>query len=32
MKKIEKLTPEQEAKMAEWRDKWIKIGLNCRTT
>ena len=28
MKKIEKLTPEQAAKMAEWRDKWIKIGLN----
>ena len=28
MKKIEKLTPEQVAKMAEWRDKWIKKGLN----
>lgn len=28
MKKIEKLTPEQVAKMAELRDNWIKIGLN----
>lgn len=28
MKKIEKLTPEQAAKMAEWRDQWIKTGLN----
>lgn len=27
-KKIDKLTPEQEAKMAEYRDKWLKIGLS----
>jgi hypothetical protein len=25
---IDKLTPEQEAKMAEWADRWIEIGLS----
>jgi len=28
MARIEKLTPEQEARMPEIRDKWIEIGLN----
>src|ERR1700678_639268 len=28
VKNIEKLTPEQHAKMAEWRDKWLAIGLS----
>lgn len=28
MKKIDKLTPEQEAKMPEYVEKWIKIGTN----
>jgi hypothetical protein len=28
MKKIEKLTPEQEAAMPEYVEKWIKIGCN----
>lgn len=28
MTRIEKLTPEQEARMPEIRDKWIQIGLN----
>lgn len=29
MAKIDKLTPEQEARFGEFRDKWIKIGLSC---
>ena len=28
MKKIELLTPEQTAKLAEWSDKWTAIGLS----
>ena len=28
MSKITKLTPEQEAKMVEYRDKWLAIGLS----
>jgi len=28
MKKIEKLTPEQEAAMPSVRDEWIAIGLD----
>lgn len=28
MKKITSLTPDQEAQMSVYRDKWIKIGLN----
>ena len=27
-RKIETLTPEQQTKMAEWRDKWTAIGLS----
>jgi len=27
MTKVDKLTPEQEAQMAVYRDKWIKIGM-----
>ena len=27
--KIEKLSKEQEEKLAQYRDKWIKIGLDC---
>jgi len=26
-KRIDRLTKEQEARMGEWRDKWIEIGL-----
>ena len=29
MKKIEKLTLEQESQLAAYRDKWLKIGLSC---
>jgi hypothetical protein len=28
VKRIDKLTPEQAARMPEWRDRWIKIGLS----
>ena len=27
VKRIDKLTPEQEGRFAEWRDKWIRTGL-----
>lgn len=27
MKRIDSLTPEQEARFGEWRDKWIAVGL-----
>ena len=27
VKRVDSLTPEQEARMPEWRDKWIEIGL-----
>ena len=27
--KIEKLSKEQEEKLAQYRDKWIRIGLDC---
>src|SRR3990167_6775976 len=27
MNRIDRLTPGQEARMAEWADKWIEIGL-----
>lgn len=27
MKRIDKLTPKQEAQMKPWSDKWIEIGL-----
>ena len=27
VKRIDKLTPLQESRMGEWRDKWIRIGL-----
>ena len=26
--RIDTLTPEQESRFAEWRDKWIAIGLS----
>jgi hypothetical protein len=26
-KRIDKLTPAQEARMDEWADRWIEIGL-----
>lgn len=29
VKKIEKLTPEQEAQIPGWAEKWIQRGLNC---
>jgi len=29
MKKIEKLTPEQEAKIPEYLNRYVKIGLSC---
>ena len=32
MKRIDKLTPEQESRMVEWRDKWIEIGLQTGET
>ena len=32
MKIIDKLTKEQEARMLEWRHKWIKIGLQTGET
>lgn len=30
-KKLEKLTPEQEAQLSVYRDKWLKIGLSTQT-
>ena len=32
MKRINKLTPEQEARIPEWVDKWVKIGLKTGKT
>lgn len=32
MKRITKLTKAQEARFAEWRDRWIEIGLNTTPT
>ena len=32
MKRIDKLTPGQEARLGEWRDKWIAIGLKTGET
>ena len=32
MKRIDELTKEQEARMPEWRDKWIEIGLQTGET
>ena len=28
VKRVDRLTPEQTARMPEWRDKWIKVGLS----
>jgi hypothetical protein len=32
MKRIDKLTPAQEARLPEWREKWIQIGLRTGET